>query len=67
MMDARKKTISIGASSKCQSAQSLAEHSSCFVSDIRKPESGTFTAVGHNLHLPGGTVFAFALAATPSP
>ena len=33
-----------------------------FASDIRKPESGSFTATGHNVHIPGGTVFAFALA-----
>ncbi|HUZ94151.1 MAG TPA: hypothetical protein VMU57_04495 [Edaphobacter sp.] len=38
-----------------------------FASDIRKPESGSFTAAGHNVHIPDGTVFAFALAATPAP
>jgi hypothetical protein len=38
-----------------------------FASDIRKPESGSFTAVDHNVRIPGGTVFAFALAATPTP
>ena len=38
-----------------------------FASDIRKPESGSFTATGHNVHIPGGTVFAFALAVTPAP
>jgi hypothetical protein len=38
-----------------------------FASDIRKAESGSFTATGHNVHIPGGTVFAFALAATPAP
>lgn len=38
-----------------------------FASDIRKPESGSFTAAGHNVHIPGGTVFAFALAVTPAP
>ncbi|MDW5267890.1 MULTISPECIES: hypothetical protein [Acidobacteriaceae] len=36
-----------------------------FASDIRKPESGSFTAAGHNVHIPGGTVFAFALAPSP--
>lgn len=38
-----------------------------FASDIRKPESGSFTAAGHDVHIPGGTVFAFALAVTPAP
>lgn len=38
-----------------------------FASDIRKPESGSFTAAGHDIHIPRGTVFAFALAATPTP
>jgi hypothetical protein len=38
-----------------------------FASDIRKTESGAFTAKGHNVHIPGGTVFAFALAALPPP
>lgn len=38
-----------------------------FASDIRKPESGSFSATGHNVHIPGGTVFAFALAAMPTP
>lgn len=38
-----------------------------FASDIRKPESGSFTAVGRNVHIPGGTVFAFALAITQAP
>lgn len=38
-----------------------------FASDIRKAESGSFTAAGHNVHIPGGTVFAFALAVVPVP
>lgn len=38
-----------------------------FASDIRKQESGSFTAASHNVHIPGGTVFAFALAAIPTP
>jgi hypothetical protein len=38
-----------------------------FASDIRKSESGSFTAVDHNVHIPGGTVLAFALAATAAP
>jgi len=36
-----------------------------FTSDIRKPESGSFEANGHNVKIPGGTVFAFALAVLP--
>lgn len=38
-----------------------------FSSDIRKPESGSFTAAGHNVRIEGGTVFAFALAIKPAP
>ncbi|WP_188554208.1 hypothetical protein [Edaphobacter dinghuensis] len=38
-----------------------------FSSDIRKPESGSFTAAGHNVRIDGGTVFAFALAIKPAP
>jgi hypothetical protein len=38
-----------------------------FASDIRKPESGSFTAAGRNVHIPGGTVFAFAIAVIPAP
>ena len=38
-----------------------------FASDIRKPESGSFSAKGRNVRIPGGTVFAFALAAMPAP
>jgi hypothetical protein len=38
-----------------------------FASDIRKPESGSFSAKGRNVRIPGGTVFAFALAAMPTP
>jgi hypothetical protein len=38
-----------------------------FASDIRKPESGSFSAKGRNVRIPGGTVFAFALAAVPAP
>jgi hypothetical protein len=37
-----------------------------FASDIRKPESGSFSAQGRNVHIPGGTVFAFALAVLPA-
>jgi hypothetical protein len=37
-----------------------------FDSDIRKPQSGTFDATGHNVHIPGGTVFAFAVAVLPT-
>jgi len=36
-----------------------------FTSDIRKPESGLFEANGHNVKIPGGTVFAFAIAVLP--
>jgi hypothetical protein len=36
-----------------------------FTSDIRKPESGLFEANGHNVKVPGGTVFAFAIAVLP--
>ena len=36
-----------------------------FTSDIRKPESGSFSAKGHNVKVPGGTVLAFALAVLP--
>jgi hypothetical protein len=36
-----------------------------FTSDIRKPESGSFEAKGHNVRIPGGTVLAFALAVLP--
>ena len=38
-----------------------------FASDIRKPESGSFSATGHNVRISGGTVFAFALAAMLTP
>lgn len=38
-----------------------------FASDIRKSESGSFTSDGHNVHIPDGTVFAFALAVNPAP
>lgn len=38
-----------------------------FSSDIRKPESGSFTGIARNVHIPGGTVFAFALAVIPTP
>lgn len=37
-----------------------------FASDIRKPESGSFHAQRHNVHIAAGTVFAFALAALPA-
>lgn len=37
-----------------------------FTSDIRSPESGAFDSIGHNVHIPGGTVFAFALAVLPA-
>ncbi len=37
-----------------------------FSSDIRKPESASFSAQGHNVYIPGGTVFAFALAVMPA-
>lgn len=37
-----------------------------FSSNIRKTESGSFDSPGHNVHIPGGTVFAFALAVLPT-
>ncbi len=37
-----------------------------FSSDIRKPASASFSAQGHNVYIPGGTVFAFALAVMPA-
>ena len=37
-----------------------------FNSDISKPQSGTFNAIDRNVHIPGGTVFAFALAVLPA-
>jgi hypothetical protein len=37
-----------------------------FTSDIRKPESGSFHGSNRNVNIPGGTVFAFALAALPA-
>jgi hypothetical protein len=37
-----------------------------FTSDIRQPESGSFHSPGRNVNIPGGTVFAFALAALPA-
>lgn len=36
-----------------------------FTSDIRENQSGSFSAKGRNVHIPGGTVFAFALAVLP--
>jgi hypothetical protein len=38
-----------------------------FASNIRKPESGSFTSADRNVQIPRGTVFAFALAAIPTP
>ncbi len=37
-----------------------------FASDISKPESGSFSAHRHNVHVAAGTVFAFALAVLPA-
>jgi len=37
-----------------------------FASDISKPESGSFSAQRHNVHVSAGTVFAFALAVLPA-